>query len=408
MLKIFIKKNLAISLIIFLSLLTIIINFFRFFKNNAVYQFDPWLSNYQGGFVRRGLPGEIFFQAYEIFNLHPGWLAFFFVCSLYIFFYLIFFNLVKEIKLNKTFIFSFLSPLSFYFPVLNSKASGHKEILFLFFLSLFCFLLPKLKSQHANYLMLVISIFIALSYEVLVFYLPYLIISYILFSNFNNFKKIFSNLIPIIIVSFFLILINLIFKGTENHVLQICNSIKLYVNPLCYEIGKIADLRLSLSDHTNQKGQWNYGQASLYGSYLKIYLTGFIIGFLPLATLYWKSQIRKNFINFKYNAIIFLIIPLASTIPVYYFGADWGRYLYTSYMSSLILLIFCFKNKIFYIHDSIKVYKFRKISKFIFIVCITIYAFGWTVPICCEDKFKPGISRVIERAFYYYKEEGKL
>ena len=123
MLKIFIKKNLTVSLIIFLSLLAIILNFFRFFKNNAVYQFDPWLSNYQGGFVRRGLPGEIFFQLNEILNLHLGWFAFIFVCFLYIFFYFIFFNLIKEIKLNKTFIFCFFSPLAFFFPVLKSKSS---------------------------------------------------------------------------------------------------------------------------------------------------------------------------------------------------------------------------------------------------------------------------------------------
>ena len=154
-----------------------------------------------------------------------------------------------------------------------------------------------------------------------------------------------------------------------------------------------------------QKGQWNYGQASLYGSYLKIYFTGFIIGFLPLAMLYWKSRITKKFINIKYNIIIFLLIPLAATIPVYYFGADWGRYLYISYMSSLILLIFCFKNKIFYIHNGVGFYKFNKIPKFLFVVLITIYGFGWTVPICCESKFKPGIPKVIERAFYYNNEK---
>ena len=405
MLKIFIKKNLTVSLIIFLSLLAIILNFFRFFKNNAVYQFDPWLSNYQGGFVRRGLPGEIFFQLNEILNLHPGWFAFIFVCFLYIFFYFIFFNLIKEIKLNKTFIFCFFSPLAFYFPVLNSKASGHKEILFLFFLALFCFLLPKLKSQHANYLMLIVSIFVTLSYEVLVFYLPYLVIAFILFSNFNDMKKLFLNLVPIIIVFFFLVFINYIFKGTESHVHEICNSIKLYVNPLCNEVGKIADLKLSLSDHTSQKGQWNYGQASLYSSYLKIYLTGFVIGFLPLAILSWKSKISQKINIFKYNPIFFLIIPFSSTLPVYYFGADWGRYLYISYMSSLILFIFCFKNEIFINYDSIKIFKINKISKFIFILCVTIYGFAWTVPICCENKFKLGISTVIERVFYYYNKE---
>ena len=64
MLKKFIKNNLTLSLLLVLSLIIIINNFFRFFQNNSVFEFDPWLSNYQGGFVRRGIPGEIFYQIY--------------------------------------------------------------------------------------------------------------------------------------------------------------------------------------------------------------------------------------------------------------------------------------------------------------------------------------------------------
>ena len=129
MLKDFIRKNLTISSLIFLSLVIVIINFLRFFKHNSAYQFDPWLSNYQGGFVRRGLPGEFFYKIYELFNINPGLVAFIFVCLLYIFFYLNFFKLIKKIKFNRLYFFVILSPISFYFPILNSKATGHKEII---------------------------------------------------------------------------------------------------------------------------------------------------------------------------------------------------------------------------------------------------------------------------------------
>ena len=98
MLKKFIKNNLTLSSLLFLSLIIIINNFFRFFKNNSVYEFDPWLSNYQGGFVRRGIPGEIFYQIYNFLHIHPGWMVFIFVSTLYVLFYLNFFNLIKNIK----------------------------------------------------------------------------------------------------------------------------------------------------------------------------------------------------------------------------------------------------------------------------------------------------------------------
>ena len=75
MLKNFIKKNLTISSLIFLSLIVVINNFYRFFLHNSSYQFDPWLSNYQGGFVRRGIPGEIFYKLYQLLDINPAIIA---------------------------------------------------------------------------------------------------------------------------------------------------------------------------------------------------------------------------------------------------------------------------------------------------------------------------------------------
>ena len=45
------------------------------------------------------------------------------------------------------------------------------------------------------------------------------------------------------------------------------------------------------------------------------------------------------------------------------------------------------------------------ISKIIFVTLFIIYSFGWTVPVCCEKKFKPGIYKVIDRIIYYYNKE---
>ena len=69
MLKNFFKTNFTISLLLILSFVIIINNFFRFFQNKTSHQFEAWLTNYQGGFVRRGLPGEFFFQIYELLNI---------------------------------------------------------------------------------------------------------------------------------------------------------------------------------------------------------------------------------------------------------------------------------------------------------------------------------------------------
>ena len=272
MLKNFFKKNSTISLLIVLSLIIVINNFFRFFQNKTAHQYEPWLLNYQGGFVRRGLPGEFFFQIHELLNFHLGWMVFFFVCFLYCLFYFTFFHLLKKIEFSKIFAFAILSPLAFYFPILNSKATGQKEIIFLCFLSIFCFLLPVIKRRHANYLMIFLAVIVGLSHEGLIFYLTYLIIPFIIFFKFENLKDLFLNLAPTIIITIVLTILIYFFSGSAQHTIDICNSIKPYSHTECETIGHISHLRFSISGNIEQK----IGKNILHS----IYGTGFIFGFL--------------------------------------------------------------------------------------------------------------------------------
>ena len=400
MLKDFIRKNLTISSLIFLSLVIIIINFLRFFHNNSAYQFDPWLSNYQGGFVRRGIPGEFFYKLYQFFDLNPAILALVFVSLLYLFFYFYFLKILAQIKLNRLLIFSIFSPLSLYFPILNSKATGHKEIIFLFFLVIFCYYLPKINNKKISLLLILTIIIISgLSYEILLLYVPYLLIPYIYFTNFEKINELLIHLLIIGFITLALISLNFFFKGNENQVLDICSSIKSFSNVNCSIVGKIADLKLSIKQHTMQKGNWNFGSDSLYASYFKIYFIGFVIGFFPLIYLFLNSKLshfKINLLNFP--PIFILFFPFLFLLPIFYMGADWGRYIYISYICSLIITLFLLKNNIL-IQGKITFFNFA-ISKPLFVMIIFIYCFGWTVPICCEKNFKPGIGKVIERIIF--------
>ena len=84
-------------------------------------------------------------------------------------------------------------------------------------------------------------------------------------------------------------------------------------------------------------------------------------------------------------------------------GADWGRYIYIAYICSLIITLFLLKNNIL-IQGKITFFN-SAISKPLFVMIIFIYCFGWTVPICCEKNFKPGIGKVFERMISFYKKE---
>ena len=104
----------------------------------------------------------------------------------------------------------------------------------------------------------------------------------------------------------------------------------------------------------------------------------------------------------KFHPILILFFPLITTFPIYYLAADWGRYLYISYMSSLIVIIFCLTNNIFQIKQANTIKKDNLIVKIILVVLIIIYGFGWSVPICCEKNFKSGIFGTFKKVVYYY------
>ena len=55
------KKNI-LKILIPISTIIIIINFYYFVSEKSLNQYADWLINYQGGFVRRGLIGEFFFS----------------------------------------------------------------------------------------------------------------------------------------------------------------------------------------------------------------------------------------------------------------------------------------------------------------------------------------------------------
>tara|TARA_Y100000590_G_C15644716_1_gene986388 strand:- start:835 stop:1614 length:780 start_codon:yes stop_codon:yes gene_type:complete len=258
--------------------------------------------------------------------------------------------------------------------------------------------------------MILISIFVALSHEGLLFYSMYLIIPYLLFFEFKNLKHLIINFIPLALILFILLFLTYNFHGTPQHVLDICNSIKDFVNTQCTNVGQIALLAFNLEWNIawkdaigNYKGTYNL---PIFPKYYLIYGIGFVVGFLPLVILYGRSKMVKNPIYFlRMHPLVFLFLPFLATIPIYYAGFDWGRYLYISYISSLIIIIFCLGNNIFTISKKTYSIKDNIFLKFLFVISIIVYGFGWTVPICCELSFKPGIPKAFERIVYYYNTE---
>ena len=74
-----------INLFLAISTIIIIFNFYEFVVEKSTMQYSDW-HYYQGGFVRRGLPGEIFYQLYNLTKIPLDLIVFVFVSSFYVLF----------------------------------------------------------------------------------------------------------------------------------------------------------------------------------------------------------------------------------------------------------------------------------------------------------------------------------
>ena len=78
---------------------------------------SEWMINYQGGFTRRGLIGEICFQLAKILNLELRYVIFLFQSILYFFYSALLLIYIKNFKKNWLIIFAIFSPLFILYPI---------------------------------------------------------------------------------------------------------------------------------------------------------------------------------------------------------------------------------------------------------------------------------------------------
>ena len=96
---------------------------------------SEWLINYEGGFTKRGLIGQLAIYMSEILNysLRKS-ILFLQIFSIGIYYFLLI-NFFKTIKFNKIILLSIFTPIFLLYPVAEIEVLGRKEIIiFSFFL----------------------------------------------------------------------------------------------------------------------------------------------------------------------------------------------------------------------------------------------------------------------------------
>ena len=339
--------------------------FFQKYNNYVEWTISEWLINYQGGFTRRGLIGEIVFQISKLSSLTIRETILTFQITTYLLYFYLLYKFLKDTNNNILFIFAIFSPLFVIYPIAEVEVLGRKEIFIYvsFLLVVNIFSIKNIQNRHYFYFSIILIIS-CLIWEGFVIYISYFIFILILKNNLvlnkSFLTKLTISLIPLSISFYFVFFHRL----DENGLKMMCQSINE-----CY--GAISYLNRSLSSNINEV------TSKFQISFLIRYILVLIIGFFPLFLLIKNSKLnyKQKFKN-DYFYLIFFIIIFTPSLIFYYIAQDWGRWVSISYTLSLLTYVYSLKNNFIVINfDRINYSIFRK--KFVVIFLFIIFAFGW-------------------------------
>jgi hypothetical protein len=338
---------------------------FEKYDNKVEWTISEWLINYQGGFTRRGLLGEIIFQFSKIFSVTVREMIFIFQVVTYVIFYSLLYKFIRDINKSLLLVFAIFSPLFVIYPIAEVEVLARKEIfVFISFLIVGNIFGQKtIKNKHFLFFSLILFT-VTLIWEGIIFYIPFFIIIPIIKNNFN-FDKIFLiriilSVLPTLIIFYFIIF----FKLTANEIEIMCNSVNE-----CY--GAMSYMNNSLKSNIAEV------TSKFELIYLIRYILIFLIGFYPLLLIIKNSKFKVNSLITDKNCLSVFFILLLPNILFFYVAQDWGRWINISYTLSLLTYIYLFKNN-FIITDykNINFNLFKK--KFILILSFIIFSFGWS------------------------------
>ena len=368
------KKNINLYLSYYLGILFFFTIFFLFQKHDVANDstISEWLINYEGGFTKRGLIGQISIYIANIFSANLRDTIFIFQIFLVGIYFLFINYFLKNLKVNKVLIFSIFTPIFILYPIAEIEVLARKELfIFLYFL-IYTFI--PLKKNYKFFYKLIFFPITILIWEPVVFFILFLFFIDLVENEINKINKLFFfqilSYIPSIILSVYIALNPI---SDENHTIM-ANSLLENFNENCYMSCELLKSKSSIY----QQFQGNFGKYSFI--ILFRYFLIFLIGFGPLFLMLLNSKLKNKILFFKiFNNLFFIfLILLSPVILLFAMGYDWGRWINISYFFSIITFIHMKKNNI--LIESNKFLEkniFENISKKIFIFLIIFYCFGW-------------------------------
>ena len=381
------KKNWSNYLKIYVGALIFFGVFFLYSKHDVGNDssLSDWLINYEGGFVRRGLIGELITNFSTILSLKLRDLILIFQLFFFTSYYFLISLFCKNLFQNRLIILAIFSPIFILYPVAEIEVLGRKElIIFLIFLSYLLFDIKSLKVQFI-YKLIVFPVSILTWEPVFLFFSFIFLIDLFVFKIERCDKKFLYILISYFVSILFVIIIYLNPFSQENFDVM-KDFLKNEFGEVCYMscgyVGKQSENSFSELLKINlEKFKFVYALR---------YLIIILVGFSPLCLLLAYSKFKnKNHVliisKFKNLFFPFLLAFLPSTI-LYLVMYDWARIVHISYTFSLLTFLYLIKeNFIELSNQKIQENYISQLSKKIFIIVFFIFSFGWNPKVVMVD-----------------------
>lgn len=403
---IFTKKLLSNNKVLLLLLTVITLNYFFFnyrliFRQNA-YIAGDWLINYQGGFVRRGLFGEIIFFFTNNFNIPVLNLVYFFSSIFFLLFIIFYYNCIKNFLKFKFLLLYLFLPSTLLFTFFDVLAIGRKESLVILFISLYTFFLLKNQNKKIiiQIILSIIILFITLTHEIMFFYMPYLFAIKILFLNntkieLKNLKNFYLEFF-LFFISFICILLIFFFSHLHDNNLLCKSLLNLKLNEgICGAV---------IADYKSKQQLSIIFPYFLEKKYFITYTLVTLLNFIPIIIYFVLQKKTKKFISTKFIYIILTFFCFIFTVPIFLIVNDWGRYLNIHFISQGLLFALVLKN-----HSDTFQLNFRKLSIFLKLIIISAIFFflsTWFMPHCCRTEIGNGYKSLYDRIYIRLYDEG--
>jgi len=372
--KLSLTKNTYLTIFYFLFIFILIVHFFESLIHG--YSKDSWqisefLINYRGGFVRRGLLGEIILNLYENFGLNPYFTILILCISAYL--GLIIFFVKSFIKNGYTL---FVLPFVYFLgnPIINYFWVRKDILIILIFISIIYFSIKK-----SNLSLIFVNLFFILGlliHESIAFFgFPILLL--ILINKNNKFystnfsiKSVFISIFQLL-PSIFGFLCVLYFKGSQiisGKIWDSWSSVDFPLQPMNDNLipAAIAGLSWSLNKGllftvNTLKNFKNDIYAPMAWFFILL-----IIYYLLTNTdkLNFKILKYKPFRNInKINISNILIFQLFTIVPLFILGWDYGRWVFFWITSSFAIIILVPENELLILFPKLLNYFSKNINK---------------------------------------------